>query len=196
MPFFIDTSALFKRYQIEKGTDKVCDLIENSRDKIFISSLTVVEVISNLKRLYEIDHLTTERDFVQQRLFFYNDIEQFEMTILDITADDIMKAEGLILKRYMKPVDAIQVAVALNNFSVKPTFVSSDKKVGADIIDGDVVIGLHGKRLLEVRHGCGNVIHVSGEDVPQHGRGVGVPGVPAQGIVQIVHRRVNVPFLG
>jgi predicted nucleic acid-binding protein len=81
MPFFIDTSALFKRYQIEKGTDKVCDLIENSREKIFLSSLTVVEVISNLKRLYEIDHLTTDRDFVQQRLFFYNDIERFEMTL-------------------------------------------------------------------------------------------------------------------
>jgi predicted nucleic acid-binding protein len=129
MPCFIDTSALFKRYQIEKGTDKICDLIENSRDKIFISSLTIVEVISNLKRLYEIDHLTTERDFVQQRLFFYNDVEQFEITILDVTADDIMKAEGLILKRYMKPVDAIQVAVALNNFSAKPTFVSSDHKL-------------------------------------------------------------------
>jgi len=40
-----------------------------------------------------------------------------------------MTAEGLILKRYMKPVDAIQVAVALNNFSVKPTFVSSDQKL-------------------------------------------------------------------
>ena len=40
-----------------------------------------------------------------------------------------MKAEGLILKRYMKPVDAIQVAVALNNFSVKPTFASSDQKL-------------------------------------------------------------------
>ncbi len=129
MPFFIDTSALFKRYQMEKGTDKISDLIEKSRENIFISSLTVVEVISNLKRLHEIDHLTSDRDFVQQRLFFYNDIEQFEITILDVTTDDIIKAEELILKRYMKPVDAIQVAVALNNFSIKPTFVSSDQKL-------------------------------------------------------------------
>jgi hypothetical protein len=34
-----------------------------------------------------------------------------------------MKAEELILKRYMKPVDAIQLAVALNNFPAKPTFI-------------------------------------------------------------------------
>jgi len=40
-----------------------------------------------------------------------------------------MKAEVLILKRYMKPVDAIQLAVALNNFSAKPIFVSSDQKL-------------------------------------------------------------------
>ena len=129
MPFFIDTSALFKRYQVEKGTEEVSALIEKSQEKVYISSLTIIEVISNLKRLHEVDHLTTEQEFAQQRLFFYNDIEQFEIIILDVTTDDIMKAEGLILKRYMKPVDAIQLAVALNNFSTKPTFVSSDRKL-------------------------------------------------------------------
>lgn len=131
MSFFLDTSALFKRYQVENGTDKICELIEHSREDAYISSLTVIEIVSNLKRLYEIDHLTTEQKFVQQLLFFYNDVEQFGLTILDITTDDIMQAEVLILKRYMKPVDAIQVAVALNNFSAKPTFVSSDKKLCA-----------------------------------------------------------------
>jgi len=129
MPFFIDTSALFKRYQIEKGTEEVSEIIEKSREKVYISSLTIIEVISNLKRLHEVDHLTTEQEFAQQRLFFYNDIEQFEIIILDVTTDDIMKAEELILKRYMKPVDAIQLAVALNNFSTKPIFVSSDQKL-------------------------------------------------------------------
>ena len=129
MPFFIDTSALFKRYQVEKGTEEVSELIENSHEKVYLSSLTIIEVISNLKRLHEVDHLTTEQEFAQQRLFFYHDIEQFEMVILDVTTDDIMKAEELILKRNMKPVDAIQLAVAPNNFSTKPTFVSSDQKL-------------------------------------------------------------------
>lgn len=129
MPAFIDTSALFKRYQVEKGTEKISALIENARADVYVSSLTIIEVVSNLKRLYEIDRLTTEEEFIQQRLFFYNDIEQFGIAILDLTADDIITAEGLILKRYMKPIDAIQVAVALNNFSTMPTFVSSDQKL-------------------------------------------------------------------
>ena len=49
MPFFVDTSALFKRYQVEKGTERVNELLENAHGDAFISSLTVIEVISNLK---------------------------------------------------------------------------------------------------------------------------------------------------
>ena len=82
MPVFIDTSALFKRYQIEQGTEKTNALIENSRQDVYLSSLTIIEVISNLKRLHEIDRLTTEEEFIQQRLFFYNDIEQFGLPSL------------------------------------------------------------------------------------------------------------------
>lgn len=131
MPFFVDTSALFKRYQVEKGTERVNELLENAHGDAFISSLTVIEVISNLKRLYEVDRITTKDQFLQQRLFFYHDIEELNITILDVVTDDIIKAEELILQRYMKPVDAIQLAVALNNFSLKPTFVSSDQRLCA-----------------------------------------------------------------
>jgi predicted nucleic acid-binding protein len=131
MPFFVDTSALFKRYQVEKGTERVNELLENAHGDAFISSLTVIEAISNLKRLYEVDRITTKDQFLQQRLFFYHDIEELNITILDVVTDDIIKAEELILQRYMKPVDAIQLAVALNNFLLKPTFVSSDQKLCA-----------------------------------------------------------------
>jgi len=129
MPLFIDTSALFKRYQVEAGTDKVCELLEQAAGDAFISSLTIVEILSNLKRLYEVDHVTTGEQFLEQRLFFYQDREERQVTILDVTTDDIIKAEELILKRYMKPFDAIQLAVALNNFPTKPTFVSSDQRL-------------------------------------------------------------------
>jgi len=129
MPFFVDTSALFKRYQVEAGTAKINELLENARGDLFISSLTIIEVISNLKRLFEIDHLTTEEHFREQRLFFYHDIENLGVTALDITAEDIIRADELILKRYMKPVDAVQLAVSINNFSDRPTFVSADQKL-------------------------------------------------------------------
>jgi predicted nucleic acid-binding protein len=127
MPYFIDTSALFKRYQLEKGTALVSRLLEESDEPVFISSITIVEIISNLKRLCEVDKITTEEQFSEQRSFFYQDIDTLDISILDVSAEDIIKAEELILKRYMKPVDSIQLAIALNLKRDDVTFVSSDR---------------------------------------------------------------------
>lgn len=129
MPFFIDTSALFKRYQPEKGTILVSQLLEESQQPIFISSITIIEIISNLKRLFEVEKITTEEQFRMQHSFFYQDISALSITILDVTAENIIKAEELILKRYMKPVDSIQLAVALSLRHDDITFVSSDRRL-------------------------------------------------------------------
>ncbi len=127
--FFIDTSALFKRYQPEQGTDIICQIVEDTTQPVFISSISIIEVISNLRRLFEIDKVTTEEQFLLQRSFFYKDATEFDIKILDVTSDDMVMAEGLILKRYMKPVDSIQLAVALNLGLNDLIFVSSDKRL-------------------------------------------------------------------
>jgi predicted nucleic acid-binding protein len=75
------------------------------------------------------DKITTEAQFQLQRDFFYKDIVTLNITILDITSEDVIKAEDLILKRYMKPVDSIQLAIALNMKSDDITFVSSDQRL-------------------------------------------------------------------
>jgi len=129
MPFFIDTSALFKRYQPEKGTAAVTRILEDHSQSLYISSITIVEMISNLKRLFEVDKITIEDQFQRQRDFFYKDIVTLNITILDITSEDVIKAEALILKRYMKPVDSIQLAIALNMKSDDITFISADQRL-------------------------------------------------------------------
>jgi PIN domain nuclease of toxin-antitoxin system len=129
MPFFIDTSSLFKRYQPEQGTDLVCQILEEANQQIYISSISIIEILSNLKRLCEIDKITTEEQFQQQRSFFYQDINTLGIIILDVTAEDIIKAESLIVKRYMKPIDSIQLAIALNLQRDDLTFVSSDQRL-------------------------------------------------------------------
>jgi predicted nucleic acid-binding protein len=129
MSFFIDTSALFKRYQPEQGTDLVCKILEESKRPVFISSISIIEIVSNLKRLFEIDKITTEEQFQQQRAFFYQDINTLGLTILDVAAEDIIKADNLIMERYMKPIDSIQLAIALNLEHDNITFVSSDRRL-------------------------------------------------------------------
>lgn len=129
MPYFVDTSALFKRYQPEKGTTLVSQILETADELVYISSITIIEIISNLKRLFEIDKITTEKQFLEQRAFFFQDISTHGITILDVTAGDIIKAEELIVERYMKPVDSIQLAIALNLKRNNIVFVSSDKRL-------------------------------------------------------------------
>ena len=129
MPYFVDTSALFKRYQPEKGTTLVSQILEGADETIFISSITIIEIVSNLKRLCEVDKITTEEQFLNQRTFFYQDIGVLNITILDVSAEDVIKAEDLILKRYMKPIDSIQLAIALNLKRDNITFISSDRRL-------------------------------------------------------------------
>ncbi len=46
MPYFVDPSALFKRYQSEKGTALICRVLEATDQPAFISSITIIEMIS------------------------------------------------------------------------------------------------------------------------------------------------------
>lgn len=47
--YFLDTSALVKRYHIEKGTEYI-DAVFKKRDRILISSLAILELTSSLNR--------------------------------------------------------------------------------------------------------------------------------------------------
>ncbi|MGO9106777.1 MAG: type II toxin-antitoxin system VapC family toxin [Dissulfurispiraceae bacterium] len=96
---------------------------------MYSQTQSIVEIISNLRRLFEVDKITNEEQFLQQRAFFYQDITTLGITILDVSAEDIIKAENLILKRYMKPIDSIQLAIALNLKHDDITFVSSDRRL-------------------------------------------------------------------
>lgn len=129
MSYFVDTSSLFKRYQQEEGTEFVSAILEDASQPVFISTITIIEIVSNLKRLFEVDKITNEEQFLKQRAFFYQDISALGITILDISPEDIIKAEELILKRYMKPVDSIQLAIALNMKHDNATFVASDERL-------------------------------------------------------------------
>ncbi len=50
MNLFFDTSALVKYFHPEAGTDKVVELIDNPKNKIWVSDLARIEFISALHR--------------------------------------------------------------------------------------------------------------------------------------------------
>jgi len=110
--YFIDTSALFKRYIPEKGTEQLDNIFKHS-GTLYISDITVIEVISNLKRKNEITKELDNYTYENIKKEFFNDIAQGNIEIYSVLSEIIIEAVNIIDKRYLTPLDSIQLATAL-----------------------------------------------------------------------------------
>lgn len=126
--YFMDTSALFKRYVEESGSNVVNRLL-GKEDACYISVLTLCEVISNLKRLVKIDGLLSDDEFKMVKSIFLNDIGNGYLQTLDVGPQVILSSLEICSTRYITPLDAIQLATALSVKQANPVFVCSDVKL-------------------------------------------------------------------
>lgn len=110
--YFIDTSALFKRYIPEKGTEQLDNIFKHS-GTLYISDITVIEVISNLKRKNEITKELDNYTYENIKKEFFNDIAQGNIEICSVLSEIIIEAVNIIDKRYLTPLNSIQLATAL-----------------------------------------------------------------------------------
>jgi uncharacterized protein len=126
--YFIDTSALFKRYADELGTEMVNQIFAEKAIR-FISQLTITEVVSNLKRLAEIDQVISDAEFKQLMKVFLGDIACGAIFTLDLTPKLVLLSVDLCSEHYLTPIDALQLAAALSIKTSDPIFVCSDHKL-------------------------------------------------------------------
>lgn len=126
--YFIDTSALFKRYTDQPGSGVVQKVFAEKASR-FISQLTITEVVSNLKRLAEIDHLISDAEFKKVMKIFLGEIAGGAIYTIDLTPKVILLSVDLCSEHYLTPIDALQLATALSIKSSNPHFVCSDHKL-------------------------------------------------------------------
>jgi predicted nucleic acid-binding protein len=128
--YFIDTSALFKRYIPEQGTEQL-DIIFKQAGTFYISDITIIEAISNLKRKNEIARELDNTIYAKIKSEFFNDIAQGIIKASGVLSATIIEAISLIDESYLTPLDSIQLATALQlNFELQNiVFVCSDKKL-------------------------------------------------------------------
>ena len=127
---FFDTSALFKRYISEAGTDKI-DMIFEKTGLFIISSLTVIELISNLRRLVDVDKVIDDDLFNVIKSEFFNDIADGTIKVEPISSLNIITSVELLNKTYISPIDSLQLATVINlkeNYN-NIFFICSDKKL-------------------------------------------------------------------
>jgi len=128
--YFLDTSALFKRYIPEAGTDKI-DLLFEKDGLFLISNLTVIEMISNLKRLVDVDKKIDHAVFDAVKNEFFKDVADGTLKVEPVSSVNIITSVGLLSKTYISPIDSLQLAMALNLKEIYGdiSFVCSDRKL-------------------------------------------------------------------
>lgn len=126
--YFIDTSALFKRYVEESGSAVVNKIFEEKANR-YISVLTLTEVVSNLKRLAEIDAVINNEEFEFVKRTFLGEIGSGHLHILEAGPMIILQSLELCSTQYLTPLDAIQLATALSLTDDHPIFLCADHKL-------------------------------------------------------------------
>ena len=133
--YLFDSSALGKHYHAETGTAFVEALLQAPGARHFISRLTVVEMHSVFAGKVRTGVIAAA-DFQLLRGQLQNDIGRRLVWVLRMTDTHYQDAEGLLrrygLKRQLRTLDALQLAVALDLRSrgMCDHFVCADQRLG------------------------------------------------------------------
>ncbi len=129
MLYFLDTSALVKRYHQENGSHTIIQIFETEENRILISSLSLAEFVSAINRVKNRGEIS-EEDFKFTLDKFTVDISIGRIGIVDITRVHIFSSTELIIKYNLFPADAVILAVSLELQEYDPIFVCADIRSG------------------------------------------------------------------
>lgn len=114
--WYLDTSALVKRYHVEVGTETVDRLFAHPDDEIVISRLGFVELISALAMKVRGGILTVQALEAARRRFL-GDVKSRRILVVRLLVGHFRIAERLVYthspRRRLRTLDALQRAVAL-----------------------------------------------------------------------------------
>ena len=134
--YFLDTSALVKRYVPEIGSDWILSITDPATDNhLAISQITWVEVHSAFARRLRDRSLSAERfDLIVQKV--REDFEN-EYRVIDVDRTLIETATELVMQHPLRAYDSVQLASALRFQSTtllsqpetRLIFVSADNRL-------------------------------------------------------------------
>jgi predicted nucleic acid-binding protein len=132
--YFLDSSALVKRYHQEAGSAKVDSLFEAPSSRFIISRLAVVEFHSTSARLVREETLTP-RDFGRLIARLEADVAAGLLAVAAVSSLRFGEAAALLgtlgLTSNLRALDSIHLATAqaLHARSPLAAFVAADKKL-------------------------------------------------------------------
>jgi uncharacterized protein len=116
--YFLDSSALVKRYVNENGSDWIRLICEpQAQNRFLIARITWVEVMSAFARLQREGKLSSESFEAMERLFRHDLQAQYQVVEIDQTLTFL--AAQLLQRHPLRAYDSIQLAAVLR---LQPTF--------------------------------------------------------------------------
>ena len=112
--YFLDSSALIKRYTVEPGTTWIRPLTSRSSgNTVIIAQITQVEIVSGASRRVREGTLTT-RTARAVRLLIDRHARR-EYMVIGLTPQVVRRAEDLLAVHPLRTYDAVQLASALES---------------------------------------------------------------------------------
>ena len=126
--YFVDTSAMVKRYVNEPGSAWVLSWIEQvTGNVIVVSELTIVEVVSALARRRRDKTLDADVVISVQNDFLAHMEDEYVVVVLE--SKIVTKARQLVVQYPLRTLDAVQLACAIDSttlFDEPVIFICAD----------------------------------------------------------------------
>ncbi len=124
--FYLDTSALAKRYAPETGSETVDSIINNKEHVIVIGNIAITEIYSALSKKLRTSEIS-RLDMLAAVYRFEKDISENAYRFIEIDNDIITATKHLILAYPgLRAYDSLHLALAVELFELNPTVVASD----------------------------------------------------------------------
>lgn len=112
MHYFLDSSALVKRYVMESGSDWVLQITDPSSDnQIHVAAVAWVEVVSALARQHRAGKILLSDQVDALNSCRFDFIHQYRL--VDLTDPVIQRAVMMAEVHFLRGYDAVQLATAL-----------------------------------------------------------------------------------
>lgn len=112
--YFLDSSALVKRYIAELGTGWIRSLVSsNSGNLIIVAQVSSVEIVSGISRRKREGTIAPRTALAIRRLLDRHIRREYR--VIELTAQITQRAEDLLDVRPLRAYDAIQLASALES---------------------------------------------------------------------------------
>lgn len=129
--YFLDTSALAKRYIAETGSKWIQSLVKPSaQNQIVVSAIIRIEMVSLLGRRQR-EGTLTQAQFVTLRRNFLSHLRQ-RYLMIDIDEPLLARGAALSTQHMLRSLDAIQLAsavIARRSLGSPVVFLSADQRL-------------------------------------------------------------------